>query len=113
MKSFSQAAAEVTGALTAKPRAGLPERRTDAGPHACSAYGCPLAGSVSASTRGDGTWWCFWHFQASERGEGLPEVTKRIRAGELPDNSKPPKTAWFDDRRHLLKRRPEGGDNEN
>lgn len=30
--------------------------------HLCTAYGCPLLGSMSASTTGTSEWWCFAHF---------------------------------------------------
>lgn len=36
----------------------LPPRKTD--PARCTAYGCPLLGTLSASTAG-GNWWCFAH----------------------------------------------------
>lgn len=32
--------------------------------HGCSAFGCPLVGSMSNSTKGDGKWFCFMHIRA-------------------------------------------------
>ena len=36
--------------------------RTASRPGMCTAYGCPLLGTLSTSTGGTSAWWCFAHF---------------------------------------------------
>lgn len=44
----------------------------------CSAFGCPLAGSLSQSKDGKGHWYCFIHF--GMKAEANDAVTARINA---------------------------------
>jgi hypothetical protein len=39
-----------------------PDRTADRPPHLCAAYGCPLLGTMNASTTGGADWFCFAHF---------------------------------------------------
>lgn len=41
----------------------LQDRTANRPAHLCSAYGCPLIGSMSTSTGGSDEWWCFAHFR--------------------------------------------------
>lgn len=71
----------------------------------CAAYGCPLAGGITDSTKGGGVWYCRFHFQA---GSGaFDEITKglreKIRNGEPLDSTEPTATVkWM---RERLKKR--------
>lgn len=51
----------------------------------CAAYGCPMSGTISDSTKGGGTWYCRFHFQASPRAfDAISEdVRNRARSGDL------------------------------
>lgn len=51
----------------------------------CAAYGCPLAGSISASTRGGGPWYCRFHFAVGPSGwaEITTRLTRERASGEL------------------------------
>lgn len=39
-----------------------PDRTAERPPHLCAAYGCPLLGTMNASTTGGVDWFCFAHF---------------------------------------------------
>lgn len=60
----------------------------------CAAYGCPLAGSITDSTKGGGVWYCRFHFAA--RGALNDEITeglrRKIRAGEPLQSDEPTPT---------------------
>ena len=84
MKRFSEAAAEVTAVAKRPARRAAPAVQTgeDArDPHSCHAYGCPLPGSISASTVGGGPWFCRFHFGA--RAAEWADITTSIRNGTL------------------------------
>lgn len=103
MKSFGDMAAEVTQARSpSKPVGDVGGRQQSIAGH-CSAYGCPRAGSLSQSTRGDSSWWCWEHFAALGRNESLQAITADIHAGLLPEPGKL-QSAWCEENRHLVKR---------
>lgn len=92
MKRFSDMAAEIgrTAERRAKPAAqpAAPRIETDVEPvaqHAwsCTAYGCPLAGSISSSLVGGGPWYCRFHF--GRMPTDFDEITTRIKHGNLLD----------------------------
>lgn len=56
------------------------DRVADRPPHMCSAYGCPLIGSMTSSTQGSTEWWCFAHFGASA-GQ-FQAITSELRSLE-------------------------------
>jgi len=43
----------------------------------CHAYGCPMRGSISESTKGGGPWFCRFHFGALP--DKWPEITAAVR----------------------------------
>lgn len=99
MKSFNEAASEVARAArgSAPPPATTPpvDRKPGRPALACEANGCPLAGSISEGTRGQGPWLCADHFFRGELTED--QVTLHIRnqiaAGaqyQLPRDRRPP-----------------------
>lgn len=57
----------------------------------CIAFGCPLPGAISDSTRGGGPWLCRMHFGTSP--SEFQEVTRKVRhrlANGLPLESEGP-----------------------
>lgn len=68
MKSFNEAAQGIGGAPAPRPPSGA---------LGCEANGCPLAGTVSEGTRGQGPWLCAEHFFRGDVSED--QVTLRIR----------------------------------
>lgn len=66
MSRYHEAAQDVGGAAGQEPAGG-----------GCHAYGCPLPGAISESTKGGGPWFCRHHFGA---GAALwPDITTRLR----------------------------------
>ena len=51
----------------------------------CAAYGCPLPGGISLSTKGGGPWHCRFHFgrEPSEFDGITTDVRRMKRDGEL------------------------------
>ncbi|MCD6674863.1 MAG: hypothetical protein LT106_18675 [Burkholderiaceae bacterium] len=73
---------------------GAPEPEVDSG--RCHAYGCPLPGAISDSTKGSGPWLCRFHF-GRDRGEwqAITETVRltmrdREQGDFLPDASRAP-----------------------
>jgi len=79
MKRFSDAAREVTGAVSggASAPTAVPELASRP-PLACWVAGCPMPGTISDSTLGAGPWECRWHkFRSPDMT--ADEVTLRLR----------------------------------
>lgn len=47
----------------------------------CHAFGCPLAGGITESTKGGGPWFCRFHFGV--HASMWPELSADIRSGKL------------------------------
>lgn len=57
----------------------------------CMAYGCPLAGAISDSTKGGGPWFCRFHFgtAADDWQRITTEIRDRKREGLLEADGEP------------------------
>lgn len=76
---YHEAAAAVSGDHPSEPGGRHP--------HACSAAGCPLAGTISSSTTGGGPWDCrFHHFRPDDQtaDEVTTWIRNRLADGVLP-----------------------------
>ena len=50
----------------------------------CAAYGCPLPGGISESTKGGGPWFCRFHFNNDRRqfDNITTDLRRKIKDGE-------------------------------
>jgi len=54
------------------------EHQESSGPAMCTAYGCPMLGTISESTRPPHNWFCRFHY--NEPSNKWAEITTRVRA---------------------------------
>lgn len=72
MSRYHEAAQDVGGAAGQEPAGG-----------GCHAYGCPLPGAISESTKGGGPWFCRHHFGTG--GAAWAGITTRLREEQAHD----------------------------